>query len=43
MSYINNYTSSTDFNELCMAQAITGREGRTVEALNLKNVKEMTQ
>lgn len=30
-------------NELCMAQAMTGREGRTVEALNLKNVKEMTQ
>jgi L-aminopeptidase/D-esterase-like protein len=30
-------------NELCMAQAMTGREGRAVEALNLKNIKEMTQ
>ena len=30
-------------NALCMAETVTGHEGRTVEALNLKNVKEMTQ
>ena len=30
-------------NVLCMAETMTGHEGRTVEALNLKNVKEMIQ
>lgn len=30
-------------NALYMAETMTGHEGRTVEALNLKNVKEMMQ
>ena len=30
-------------NALCMAETMIGHERRTVEALNLKNVKEMMQ
>lgn len=54
IEYVNDQTINTLFgavadvvesisNVLCMAETMTGREGRTVETLNLKNVKGMMQ
>ena len=53
IEYVNDQTINTLFgavadvesisNVLCMAETMTGHEGRTVEALNLNNVKGMMQ